>query len=424
MRTNPSVAIGGVVLWLVSGCGGDDPANSCTFNLRPGADDQTAIQEALIDATDGDTVCLAAGRYTLTDQLTLDSDGVTIRGTEGTVLDFSGQLTGSNGIEIRGDRCTLENVRVEDTKGDGVRATSVDFITLRGVTMVWTSGAQSTNGGYGLYPVDSTHVLIEDCFVSGASDAGIYVGQSTTILVRNNEATGNVAGIEIENSTDADVYGNHAHGNTGGILVFNLPGLPVKDGKRAHVHDNVIEDNNQMNFAAPGNIVAEVPAGTGMFILASDHNEIDNNEITGNQSTGIAVVSWFVAMRDAEGDADPTYDWYPEANSVHDNTFADNGADPQGTAALIASLVMSETGTDMTWDGAIDTDKPEATGTGSTAGSDTVAPIPGLALRNCFKDNVDARFLNFDIEQFGARFSDDVTPYECDQDPLPEIEPW
>ena len=340
------------------------------------------------------------------------------------MLDFSGQLAGSNGIEIRGDRCTLENVRVEDTKGDGVRATSVDFITLRGVSMVWTAGSQTANGGYGLYPVDSSHVLIEDCFVSGASDAGIYVGQSTTIIVRNNEATGNVAGIEIENSTDADVYGNHAHGNTGGILVFNLPGLPVRDGKRAHIHDNMIVDNNEPNFASPGNIVAEVPTGTGMFILASDHNEVDNNTITGNQSTGVAIVSWYVAMRDAEGDADPDFDWYPEGNSVHHNAFADNGTDPQGTAALIAGLVMSETGSDLVWDGAIDTDKPEATGEGSTAGTDTVAPIPGPALRNCFKGNAGASFINFDIDQFGARNSADVTPYECEQDPLPAIEAW
>lgn len=412
------------MLWSVSACGGDDPANSCTFNLKPSADDQTAIQEALIEAADGDTVCLAAGRYTLTDQLTLDSDGVTIRGKEGTILDFSGQLSGGNGIEIRGDRCTLENVRVEDTKGDGVRATSVDRITLRGVTMVWTSGAQSTNGGYGLYPVNSTHVLIEDCFVSGASDAGIYVGQSTTIIVRNNEATGNVAGIEIENSTDADVYGNHAHGNTGGILVFNLPGLPVGDGKRAHVHDNVIEDNNEPNFAAPGNIVSAVPTGTGMFILASDRNEIAHNSITGNQSTGIAIVSWFVAFRDEEGEDDPEFDWYPEGNFVHDNTFTNNGFDPQGTAAAIKDAVMADMGTDMSWDGAVDTDKPEATGTGSIAGTDAVAPIPGAALRNCFKDNGDATFMNFDFETVGTRASFDLAPYNCDQDPLPAIEAW
>src|SRR6185369_12957100 len=83
----------------------------------------------------------------------------------------------------------------------------------------------------------------------GASDAGIYVGQSTQIVLRDNRAEMNVAGIEIENSTYADVYNNTATNNTGGILVFNLPGLPVKDGRKTRVYSNHIHDNNTDNFA-------------------------------------------------------------------------------------------------------------------------------------------------------------------------------
>ena len=71
--------------------------------------------------------------------------------------------------------------------------------------------------------------------MKGASDAGIYVGQSRNIVVRRNQVEFNVAGIEIENSTDADVYDNMATNNTGGILVFNLPGPPVQDGRRTRV---------------------------------------------------------------------------------------------------------------------------------------------------------------------------------------------
>ena len=78
---------------------------------------------------------------------------------------------------------------------------------------------------------NTADVLVEGCVVSGAKDAGIYVGQSRDIIVRNNEVFHNVAGIEIENSTGADVYGNTAAGNTGGILVFNMPNLPVPGSK-------------------------------------------------------------------------------------------------------------------------------------------------------------------------------------------------
>ena len=48
-------------------------------------------------------------------------------------------------------------------------------------------------------------MLIDSCIAIGASDAGIYVGQSERIKVINSEAKFNVAGIEIENSYFAEV---------------------------------------------------------------------------------------------------------------------------------------------------------------------------------------------------------------------------
>jgi parallel beta-helix repeat protein len=394
---------------------------ACSVTLSPSADDQSALQGALIDAASGDTVCLAAGRYLLTGQLSLATENVTVRGEPNTILDFSGQTSGANGMAISADHVTLESVRFENTQGDGVRASDVSYVTFRDVRVEWTEGPDPQNGGYGLYPVLSSHVLIENCYVSGASDAGIYVGQSDTIVMRNNEVTGNVAGLEIETSTDAEVYGNHAHGNTAGILVFNLPGLMVKDGKRANVHDNIIEDNNLANFAAAGNIVADVPAGTGLFILASDENEVHDNQIRDNQSSGASVLSWYVAQRDADGEMDPDFDWFPERNYVHGNVLDNNGQSPEGLAETLASLVGVDMFPDLLWDGIIDTDKLDDAGDAESADGGT-APVPPEALRNCFKDNGDASFLNMDLERYGERASTDITPYECEQPSLPAVE--
>jgi len=275
----------------------DAGAAKCTVMVKPGDDDRTAIQGALIDAEKGDTVCLAKGRYELDGQLTLAAEGVTVRGEDGVVLDFSEQTSGANGFEISANDVTLENVSIENPKGDGVRATEVENVIIRGVHVEWTNGPSDKNGGYGIYPVGSTNVLVEDSFASGASDTGIYVGQSSNIVVRNNEVTGNVAGIEIENSTDAEVYGNKSHGNTGGILLFNLPGLRVKDGKRANVHDNMVMDNNLENFSPPGNIIHDLPQGTGMFVLCSDENEIHDNDIRQHDSRGDSELVRRVARR-------------------------------------------------------------------------------------------------------------------------------
>src|SRR3546814_3172411 len=103
--------------------------------------------------------------------------------------------------------------------------------------------------------VERSDVLINSVYVRGAADAGIYVGQSKNIVVRDSIVMENVAGIEIENCYDADVHDNVATKNTGGILVFDLPSLPQQGGHNVRIFDNVVNDNSTPNFAPKGNIV-------------------------------------------------------------------------------------------------------------------------------------------------------------------------
>ena len=154
------------------------------------------------------------------------------KGLDKTIFSFKNQTTGAEGIRI--SNCT--NVVMEDhyrtgCKGRLYKSHECNGITFRRVKAAWTGKLSSKNGSYAIYPVSCERVLIENCIARGASDAGIYVGQSKTIIVRNNKAFENVAGIEIENSLYADVYDNEAYNNTGGILVFDLPDLQLKKGR-------------------------------------------------------------------------------------------------------------------------------------------------------------------------------------------------
>lgn len=379
-----------------TGNGAQIPEGCATF-LPPSEDDYASIQEALLDAKSGDTICFAEGRFELHQELSLAVSGVTLRGTQGTVLDFTKQTEGKNGLHVTGNDTVIEALRIENTPGDGIRATAVDGLTIRGVHVEWTWGPRAENGGYGIYPVQSSRILIEDSFVSGASDTGIYVGQSNRIIVRNNEATKNVAGIEIENSTDADVYDNYLYGNTSGILVFNLPHLEIKDGRRAKVHHNRIEDNNLHNFAPKGNIVGLVPSGTGILVMAADDNEIHDNIIKKHQSLGIAIINWAMTGRDDPEDSG--FDFFPEGNYVHSNTVEESGYDPKDDAHMIALVLGQETLEDIVWDGVTNPDKE---------GDESLA--------NCFENNGDASFLNIKAE------STDITPYECSHPALPAVE--
>ena len=155
----------------------------CDAFVGPQNDVQSILQTKLIEAEEGSTICIGSGTFEFTSELSSSVDDVTIRGAgaEETILDFTAQDLGSNGLHITGNGVTLEDFEVRNTPGDGIRTEDVSDITYRRLRVVWTTPASADNGAYGLYPVKSTNVLIEDCFVTGASDAGIYVGQSSNM---------------------------------------------------------------------------------------------------------------------------------------------------------------------------------------------------------------------------------------------------
>ena len=318
------------------------------IRIEPSMDAQDDLQTALIEIAPGGTVELAPGNYALTDGLSLDVANVTLRGAGKyrTTLSFKGQEAGSEGLLVTADGVRLEDFAVEDTKGDGIKVKDVDGIAMIGLRAEWTRGPHSENGAYGLYPVGSKNVLIDGCVAVAASDAGIYVGQSENIVIRNSTARDNVAGFEVENSYYADVYDNTAVNNTGGFLIFDLPNLPQQGGHHVRLFRNVSVDNNTPNFAPPGNIVATVPQGLGVMIMANQDVEVFDNYIAGNQSVGLSINSY------PEAFDDESYDPHPRAVHIHDNRFERNGYAPKGAQAEQASAIAGGPPlTAIMWDG-------------------------------------------------------------------------
>ena len=315
--------------------------------VEPGEGANERLIEALILAEPGDTVTIAAGRYDLTDGLSLDVDDVTVRGegADRTVLSFKGQTGSGEGLLVTSDRVVLTDFAVEDSKGDGVKSKGSDQITFRNLRVEWTGGPKAENGAYGVYPVSSKNVLIEGVTVRGASDAGIYVGQSEDIVVRNSRAEYNVAGIEIENSFRADVYGNVATHNTGGILIFDLPNLPVQGGHDIRVFDNEVVDNDTPNFAPEGNIVGIVPKGMGIMVMANRNVHVFNNKLSGNGTTHVLIAAY---PNEYEDDS---YMFVPRGVYIHDNEYGDGGTAPDGEVGKIITDISGTPVPDIVWDG-------------------------------------------------------------------------
>src|ERR1700759_4612018 len=164
-------------LWIGAAAAGllAGSAQAKTLTVTPGGDVQEKLQTALLDAKPGDTVMIAAGRYELTDGLSLDVAGVTVKGAgpDATILSFKGQKSSGEGFLITSNKVTVRDLSMEDSKGDGIKSKGVDQISFVNLKVVWTGGPKSTNGAYGVYPVSSTNVLIDRVTVNGASDAGI-----------------------------------------------------------------------------------------------------------------------------------------------------------------------------------------------------------------------------------------------------------
>jgi len=332
---------------LAAGVYGSGLAIAAEIAVEAGEGAAERLTEALIMAQPGDTVKIGAGRFDIVEGLSLDVDDVTVKGAgaDQTVLSFKGQTGSGEGLLVTSDRVVLEDFAVEDSKGDGVKSKGSDTITFRNLRVEWTNGPDAKNGAYGVYPVSSRNILIEGVLVKGAADAGIYVGQSENIVVRNSRAEFNVAGIEIENSMKADVYKNVATHNTGGILVFDLPNLPVQGGHDIRVFDNDVVNNDTANFAPKGNMVAIVPKGMGIMVMANRNVHVFNNRLDGNATAHVLIAAY---PNDYDDD---NYMFVPRGVYVHGNTYGEGGGAPDGEVGKTISDVSGTPVPDVVWDG-------------------------------------------------------------------------
>ena len=378
--------------------------------IVPSDNSQEEVQTALIELSSGDILTLSPGTFIFEDGLSLDVDEVIVRGSgiNETILDFKNQMSGAQGLLVTSDRVTLKDFAVTDAKGDAIKVIGAEGINMINLKTEWTGGPKTTNGAYGLYPVESTDVLIDGCVAIGASDAGIYVGQSKNIIVRNSVAQYNVAGIEIENSYYADVYDNLASHNTGGILVFDLPDLPQQGGRHVRVFRNKVIDNDTDNFAPEGNIVGEVPRGTGIIIQANSDVEVFNNDISGNGTVNVSIVTYSSETQDEN------YYPHPRSIQIHGNRFGEGGFDPDVETGELAAILFELSGgnmPDIFWDGILPT-------------SQIIFGQPNEE-RLVLTNNGDATFLTINPIKYLLPFFDpvetDISEYEGEVRPLAEI---
>jgi parallel beta-helix repeat protein len=280
----------------------------------------------------------------------------------------------------------------------------------------------TANGAYGIYPTDCTNTLVEYSQVEGASDAGIYIGKCTGGSVENSIVYENVAGLEVENCVGVEASKNTAFNNVGGVFALqqDISG-DMQSNTDVRLFDNQSYCNNHDNFAKGGSAVAGIPVGTGILSFAGDGVEIFCNTITDNLTLGIGYASNVLNCQVSGDDCPPYtdgYDPYVKNNYTHDNTFTNNGTDPQGVFGTLFKLLGFGTLTgppvpEIVWDGYKQT--PEAD-PGFCLGTDAEAVPTILVIGDPCQTPIDPAFDEF-IGCATDNLSTDPAPYLCEPSP-------
>jgi len=284
------------------------PVWPATLEVRPPGgigtlgDVYTSIQQAIDDASDGDTIYIHDGTYTET--LTITGKGLTIIGdNESSVIiqaSETGPVAGNNVFTINADGkdITIQSVTIRN--GDyGIRSTAGNVNVLN--CTFYHNGWDGTP-----YPEPPTQ--------QGAAD--MWASEHTT----------NGGAMRIENSAGSEIAYCTVYENARAIR--------YQDGDNGNIHNNDVHDNIECGIylaassydGASGCTNTDVNdnqsynnMNNGILCIGGRNNTIRNNDIQDNWNSGVAL--WHVAETTVQG------------NTInHNNLYSFNGVGSPGDA--------------------------------------------------------------------------------------------
>jgi|GEM_PF-5736948 len=242
----------------------------------------------------GDEILIPEGEYELVKPIALASTNISIKGAgpKKTILDFTKQKSGAQSILIRGWDIDVSGFGIRGPQGDGIVIRNSARVRVSDITVAMKDKNRKTPGAYGIYPVNSQHITMRNIEVSGASDAGIYLGQSKHAIIEKTYTYENVTGINIENSWHVNVVNNNLTNNTNGIFIVSLPDMLYSHSEFITLDSNTLDNNNHKNFANEGTLISKLLPGIGVKLVATKNILLKNNTISGHNLHDIEISTY------------------------------------------------------------------------------------------------------------------------------------
>jgi hypothetical protein len=281
----------------------------------------TSIQAAVDQAQPCDWIVIPAGTYR--ESVLVKTPNVHLRGLNRNRVVLDGQHRhGVNGIEIRADGVSVENLTVRNfdggsdgtgneiwwNGGDGSGTIGIHGWTGRYLTTYDTG----LDGEYGLFTSNAVDGSWDHVYASGFADSGIYLGacRDCRAVISHALVERNALGYSGTNSgghvvVQDSIFRNNSVGVAPNSLASDDPPPPqlgtcdsgantsptptlatTRLSRCTVFRRNRVEQNN--NLTAPANeTTIQLPWGTGIELLGTYGDLIANNVVTGNRNFGI-----------------------------------------------------------------------------------------------------------------------------------------
>jgi hypothetical protein len=239
------------------------------------------IQGAVDAAAPGDLILIDGGIYRETVVVRLAS--LVIRGRDRTAVVIDGEGVRATGVEITADGVSLENLTVRQHREQGVLWRGVRGLRARYLTL-------HDNGARGIQLERAVDGVIEESYVSGASEAGIAVARCTPcqLVVRQVVVEHNGAGFAAQDATgDLYLLNSVWRHNRVGLLPHGRDTSGTASAMTTIIRGNLIHDNS--NRAAPGRGSAVLGWGHGVLISGASGTLVADNVIVGHLTHGVVI---------------------------------------------------------------------------------------------------------------------------------------